>query len=901
MCSLAGSLAEPETLRPAAASSGASPAAGSAAAPAADAAAASEDAASRAAAAEATGGDGAQAAPGAAEAAALVAAVAAASDEDGADGGLAELTWVECFHELRDEIWVVEAAGAVDSADPSAGEDSRADSPTPASALPPLGLMTLGNFEATVGQVPVESRLTAYLPSSASGDVEMQGVGVVGDVPAAPSSSSSSSSSGALLQVSAVPAVWNLRFDDGIDAPLVASGEEELGSEFWRRGKEGTAVLLARSAIQRSPVTLDWASAVWLCSEVGAIAVIVYNDLPDSGPTHNAFRMGLFGSALPPIQAFMINGDDGEALNRALREVPLEAAPLRIFVRSLQPTAPPSQTGVEDEASSTALPQTPKWPLLLRGGQDIAQAWSLLETVQRTSPSRALEARLADLAAHMGLAEKRVWLTRRLQRVHRGDTDAEELSDVPLAFVECDRNADQLQQLRKQLADQTGLGSPDVTGEFEVRFRDESSVGSAVTREWMDLMAQRAFLLPARHLLVSYDHGATFLPNAAAPFVDPHWRGDFELLGRLLGLALWHQVTLDLPLHPYICELLFNEGFPAPNAEEDAARLEKIDPELHRHKVRWLLSSDVDVSELGVQLQFTDTLLTGEGPSTTTSTEEPAEGSQRASESDAEMREPEADTSDGGGSASSGGANASALPPLASIVSLEDVLPGDERGTEKPWLRRFGPTEVTLVRGGEQLTVTEENKREYVAAFLEWRLRDSLRPQLEAMLKGFRASVPSEVLVEARRMLSADEVHALLAGSRDIDVADWERNTRATGGLTTSSREVRWFWQTVRQWAAEGLQSRLQDLLQFATGSRRVPVGGFSQLVGFNGGKHLFTLVRGSHLSAQSLPTSHACICTVDLPPWESLEAAQQKLLAAAESGRARFDEATFAQRGGGD
>jgi hypothetical protein len=70
-------------------------------------------------------------------------------------------------------------------------------------------------------------------------------------------------------------------------------------------------------------------------------------------------------------------------------------------------------------------------------------------------------------------------------------------------------------------------------------------------------------------------------------------------------------------------------------------------------------------------------------------------------------------------------------------------------------------------------------------------------------------------------------------------------------------------------------------------------VGGFAQLVGFNGGKHLFTLVRGSHLSPKSLPTSHACICTVDLPPWESLEAAQQKLLAAAEAGHSRFDEGT--------
>ncbi|CAE8647776.1 unnamed protein product [Polarella glacialis] len=150
-------------------------------------------------------------------------------------------------------------------------------------------------------------------------------------------------------------------------------------------------------------------------------------------------------------------------------------------------------------------------------------------------------------------------------------------------------------------------------------------------------------------------------------------------------------------------------------------------------------------------------------------------------------------------------------------------------------------------------------------------------------------------------MLTPMEVHGLLAGSRDITSEDWERNTRTVGGLQPSNQEVRWFWQIVHSWAAEGRQDRLQDLLQFATGSRRVPVGGFAQLVGFNGGKHLFTLAKGSHLTSKSLPTSHACICTLDLPPWECFEDAQKKLLAATEAGRSRFDEGLATRGGGGD
>jgi len=403
---------------------------------------------------------------------------------------------------------------------------------------------------------------------------------------------------------------------------------------------------------------------------------------------------------------------------------------------------------------------------------------------------------------------------------------------------------------------------------------DESSVGSALMREWMDILAQ-AFLKSEKHLLVSYDGGATFLLDPAAPFLNPNWRSDLELLGRLIGLAFWHEVTLDLPLHPYLCKLLLLDGeMPVPDFEQDCEDFAKLDPELHRHKVQWLLS--YDVSALGFEMPWTDTLLLA-------STASPQAGGSSASPA---KTPPEPSPLE-------------EWPALPEIVSPTDVLPGfDEKAAEAFKLRRHhAPTQVRLIPGGENVNVTEENKRRFVEALLNWRLRESLRLPAQEMLRGVRAALPSEVLAETRLMLDADEVHSLLAGSRRICVKDWEKNTKAVGGLKPSSQEVKWFWQIVRQWAQEDRQDRMQDLLQFATGSRRVPVGGFAQLVGFNGGKHLFTLVKGSHLKSNSLPTSNACICTVNLPPWETFEAAQQKLVTAAEVGRGRFDEGQEARR----
>jgi hypothetical protein len=780
------------------------------------------------------------------------------------DGG--EPSWVECFHELRDELWVdrpalneiVEpigispksASGAdaliscgahKDGDDSPAGEcyqscGSSSSTATPGSVRVPSvlevgthGLVLLGNFDVTASQVPVSARIT--FANEAHGD-----------------SSSSTSSGPSHVSLEAVPAIWNPRFADKVTGHLAVDTEHNLGSLEWRFGKKDAVVVLFRSAIQRSPATPDWAAAVWLCHDAGARAAIIVNDLLDDGPTQPAFRMGLFGSPPPPIAAFMISGRDSSQLCRASQKI---SGTLEVTAQSVRPSAMPS-TSEGDPETSAIFP----WPLVLRMSQDVAQAWSLIETVHRASPSAELARRLGSLAERMGLPEKRVWLTRRLQRLHRGTTDSDDFEEPHLAFVECDRHGEQLHQLRCQLVERTGICAADIAGEFEVRFKDESSVGSAVMREWMDIIAQKAFLPAGNHLLISQDHGKTFLLDPAAPFLNRCWTGDFELLGRLLGLAMWHQVTLDLPLHPYICKLLlhYDEEFQDKerNFEEDLAELSRIDADLCKNKVQWLLSNDISV--LGYDMPFADLLC-----------------SKSEDDSAAEF---DLDS-----------------PALLEEIRPAEALPGDEQVAAPLRLKRFLRTQVLLAKEGEESIVTEDNKMEFVRRLLRWRLHDSLYGPITAMLRGVHAAVPPEVLTEARRMLTPDELCALLAGSRDIQVDDWQRNTRTAGGLTPNHQEVKWFWKTLRSWATDGRQHLLQNLLQFATGSRRVPVGGFAQLVGFNGGKHLFTLAKGAHLTATSLPTSHACICTVDLPPWESAEVASQKLLAAAEAGNARFDE----------
>lgn len=67
----------------------------------------------------------------------------------------------------------------------------------------------------------------------------------------------------------------------------------------------------------------------------------------------------------------------------------------------------------------------------------------------------------------------------------------------------------------------------------------------------------------------------------------------------------------------------------------------------------------------------------------------------------------------------------------------------------------------------------------------------------------------------------------IIGGLGKIDLADWKTNTRLKH-CTSESNVVRWFWQAVEAFSEE----RRGRLLQFVTGSTRVPLQGFKALQG---------------------------------------------------------------------
>uniref|UniRef100_H3DLM4 E3 ubiquitin-protein ligase n=1 Tax=Tetraodon nigroviridis TaxID=99883 RepID=H3DLM4_TETNG len=127
---------------------------------------------------------------------------------------------------------------------------------------------------------------------------------------------------------------------------------------------------------------------------------------------------------------------------------------------------------------------------------------------------------------------------------------------------------------------------------------------------------------------------------------------------------------------------------------------------------------------------------------------------------------------------------------------------------------------------GGNIQVTEKNKEEYIRLVAEWRLSRGVEEQTQAFFEGFNEVLPQQYL----QYFDAKELEVMLCGMQEIDLMDWQRNT-IYRHYARSSKQILWFWQFVKEMDNE----KRMRLLQFVTGTCRLPVGGFADLMGSNG------------------------------------------------------------------
>lgn len=159
----------------------------------------------------------------------------------------------------------------------------------------------------------------------------------------------------------------------------------------------------------------------------------------------------------------------------------------------------------------------------------------------------------------------------------------------------------------------------------------------------------------------------------------------------------------------------------------------------------------------------------------------------------------------------------------------------------------FGYTsQRELKPNGADIEVTNENKDEYIKLVIEWRFVARVKDQMSAFLDGFGQIVPLNLL----KIFDENELELLMCGIQSIDVKDWKRNTLYKGDYYANHVIIQWFWKAVLSFSNE-MRSRL---LQFVTGTSRVPMNGFKELYGSNG-PQMFTIEKWG--TPENYPRAH--------------------------------------------
>jgi len=208
-----------------------------------------------------------------------------------------------------------------------------------------------------------------------------------------------------------------------------------------------------------------------------------------------------------------------------------------------------------------------------------------------------------------------------------------------------------------------------------------------------------------------------------------------------------------------------------------------------------------------------------------------------------------------------------------SLIWIKENDPSELELTFQVDEENFGQTvSVELRPGGKETRVTNENKDEYIQLVIEWRFINRVRKQMDQFLAGFNELVPLNLI----KIFDEGELELLMGGIECIDVKDWKNNTVYKGDYHPNHIVIQWYWRVVLSFSNE-MRSRL---LQFVTGTSRVPMNGFKELYGSNG-PQLYTIEKWGNPS--NYPRAHTCFNRLDLPPYESYQQLRDKLIKAIE------------------
>nr|XP_033815100.1 probable E3 ubiquitin-protein ligase HERC3 isoform X3 [Geotrypetes seraphini] len=174
----------------------------------------------------------------------------------------------------------------------------------------------------------------------------------------------------------------------------------------------------------------------------------------------------------------------------------------------------------------------------------------------------------------------------------------------------------------------------------------------------------------------------------------------------------------------------------------------------------------------------------------------------------------------------------------------------------------FGVTEMkTLVPGGDQITVTKENRQEFVEAYVNYVFNLSVHEWYEAFSEGFLKVCGGKML----ELFQPSELQAMVIGNCNYNWQELEESSAYKGDYSAEHPTVKMFWETFHGFPLE----KKKKFLLFLTGSDRIPIYGM---------RSLRLIIQSTAGGEQHLPVAHTCYNLLDLPKYSSKETLEVRL-----------------------
>ena len=170
---------------------------------------------------------------------------------------------------------------------------------------------------------------------------------------------------------------------------------------------------------------------------------------------------------------------------------------------------------------------------------------------------------------------------------------------------------------------------------------------------------------------------------------------------------------------------------------------------------------------------------------------------------------------------------------------------------------------INFILDGANIPVTKENMSYYFQKKTEY-IMNKDRPYINHIKKSIFSYIPETLI----KIFTANELELMLNGTPFIDVSDWIENTEYEG-YSPSDEIIINFWDIVRELP----QEKLSRLLQFSTGSTRVPVGGFKSLQSNRGNIAPFSIYRLEYEKGKrNYIKARTCFNRINLPNFPDKE-----------------------------